>query len=107
MCGSCVHTKHGSAGGLESFHSGDRIQKAADSGTQPAGLVWTEGRSDNISFRIQAIKVLFCFEAMRKQIKDILVLTMESMDVKFMMSVHSTVWEGDIFSLVFVGCVII
>ena len=40
--------KHGSAGGLESFHSGDRIQKVADSGTQSAGFVRTEGRYDNI-----------------------------------------------------------
>ena len=43
--------EHGSAGGLESFNSGDQIQKVADSGTQSARFVWTEGRSDNISFR--------------------------------------------------------
>ena len=49
--------EHGSAGGLESFHSGDRIQKVADSGTRSAGFVWMEGRSDNISFRITAIQV--------------------------------------------------
>ena len=31
--------EHRSAGGLDSFHSGDWIQKVADSGTQSAGFV--------------------------------------------------------------------
>ena len=49
--------EHGSAGGFESTHSGDRIQKVANSVTQSAGLVWTRGQSDDISFLIQAIQV--------------------------------------------------
>ena len=49
--------EHGSTGGFKSTHSGDGIQKVAYSVTQSAGFVWTRGRSDNISFRIQAIQV--------------------------------------------------
>ena len=56
MCGSGVHTKTDPLVGWN-LSTRDRFQKVADSVTQSAGFVWTEGRSDNSSFRIQAIQV--------------------------------------------------
>ena len=56
--------EHGFPSGFESTHSGDRIEKVADSVTQSAGFLWTQGRSGNISFRIQAIQAP-CGRALR------------------------------------------
>ena len=55
---------HGFTSRFESTHSGDWIQKVADSVTQSAGFVWIQGQSGNISFRIQAIQAP-CGRALR------------------------------------------